>query len=60
MLADLFGQLDRKAKDDTAELDAAKNALEARGRPTPRCENLCCLSGGRSCPAKRYRHRGNP
>jgi hypothetical protein len=31
MLADLIGQLDRKAKDATAELDAAKDAFKARG-----------------------------
>ena len=31
MLADLIGQLDRKAKDATSELDAAKDAFKARG-----------------------------
>ena len=31
MLADLIGQLDRKAKDATSELDAAKEAFKARG-----------------------------
>jgi hypothetical protein len=31
MLADLIGELDRKAKSASAELDAAKNAFKARG-----------------------------
>ncbi|MEO6607825.1 MAG: hypothetical protein ABIN69_05090 [Aestuariivirga sp.] len=31
LLADMIGQLDRKAKDATAELDAAKDAFKARG-----------------------------
>lgn len=31
MLADLIGQLDRKAKDATSELDAAKDAFKSRG-----------------------------
>ncbi|MFT3986293.1 hypothetical protein [Aestuariivirga sp.] len=31
MLADLIGELDRKAKAATAELDAAKDAFKARG-----------------------------
>ena len=31
MLADLIGQLDRKAKDADNELDAAKDAFKARG-----------------------------
>lgn len=31
MLADLIGELDRKAKDADAELKAAKDALKARG-----------------------------
>ena len=31
MLADLIGQLDRRAKDATSELDAAKDAFKARG-----------------------------
>ena len=31
MLADLIGQLDRKAKDANNELDAAKDAFKARG-----------------------------
>ena len=31
LLADLIGQLDRKAKDATAELDAAKDAFKAGG-----------------------------
>lgn len=31
MLADLIGQLDRKAKDATSALDAAKDAFKARG-----------------------------
>ena len=31
MLADLIGQLDRKTKDATSELDAAKDAFKARG-----------------------------
>lgn len=31
MLADLIGDLDRKAKDAAAELEAAKDAFKARG-----------------------------
>ncbi|MFT3673160.1 hypothetical protein [Aestuariivirga sp.] len=31
MLADLIGDLDRKAKDASAELEAAKDAFKARG-----------------------------